>query len=94
MGPEHVPSSCELLVVSVMGCFSATQLGISEIWKALKAWKQRVSGAASAHALRLPSTVVQVFKVLASSEKYIKIGKLCLKGKMPPKSCQQFLGGF
>ena len=28
---------------------------------------------ASAHALRLPSIVVQVFKVLASSEKYVKI---------------------
>ena len=29
--------------------------------------------AASAHALRLPSIVAQVFKVLASSEKYVKI---------------------
>ena len=29
--------------------------------------------AASAHALRLPSIVVQVFKVLTSSGKYIKI---------------------
>ena len=29
--------------------------------------------AASAHALRLPSIIVQVFKVLASSKKYIKI---------------------
>ena len=28
---------------------------------------------ASAHALRLPSIVVQVFKVLESSEKYVKI---------------------
>ena len=30
---------------------------------------------ASAHMLRLPSIVVQVFKVLASSEKYVKIPK-------------------
>ena len=29
--------------------------------------------AASAHALHLPSIIVQVFKVLASSEKYIKL---------------------
>ena len=31
--------------------------------------------AASAHALHLPSIIVQVFKVLASSEKYVKIPK-------------------
>ena len=39
--------------------------------------------AASAHALHLPSIIVQVFKVLASSEKYVKnTRKLLPKGKM------------
>ena len=49
---------------------------------------------ASAHALHLPSIVVQVFKVLTSSEKICKnTEKLLPKGKMSPKSSRQFLGG-
>ena len=50
--------------------------------------------AASAHALHMLSIIVPVFKVLTSSENYVKIParKLHPKGKMFPKSSQQFPG--
>ena len=46
---------------------------------------------ASAHVLRLPSIVVQVFKVLASSEKYVKIPENYFqKVRCSPKDSSRF----
>ena len=59
---------------NVMGCSSATRLGISGNPGGLEGSETKgFWTVASAHALRLPSIVVQVFRVLASSEKYVKI---------------------
>ena len=71
--PPHLPQPAETQWYAVMGCSSATQLGISET-EGLEGLEMNSFWiAASACALCLPSIVVHVFKVLATSEKYVKI---------------------
>ena len=57
----------------LLQCYPARYFGIPEGLEGLE--MKGFWTAASAHALHLPSIVVQVFKVLESSAKYVKIPK-------------------